>query len=196
MQQQITGQEMSGTTELFTEDMEGMVEEEMMTASSEERSDEIRVSATRTETSPSATQPDIWGTAPSNIHWTSRTNHPTGNGGGGGGGGGGGLPDPDTGLPPAGGGGGHGIDKLFGQPPDMFIGDCAKTKEFLTQWELYFNLNHLTAVMGAPYSRCMLFLMYLKGPLTATCAVTMSCNLPNHVQNGGILLQDKRSGPT
>ena len=37
-------------------------------------------------------------------------------------------------------------------PPFVFTGDHTKTKEFLTQWELYYNLNHLSNVMGVPYS--------------------------------------------
>ena len=49
-----------------------------------------------------------------------------------------------------------------------------KTKEFLTQWELYYNLNHLSSVMGVPYSRCMFFLTFCKGPLMATWASTIA----------------------
>ena len=101
-----------------------------------------------------------------------------GDGGGGNGGrGGGGNP------PPVGAARGHagrgGDNKLFGQPPDVFTGDRTKTKEFLTQWELYYNLNHLSTIMGVPYSRCMLFLMFCKGPLMATWASTISHDLSN-----------------
>jgi hypothetical protein len=46
----------------------------------------------------------------------------------------------------------HRQEKLFGQPPDMFTGDRVKTKEFITQWELYNNLNHTNMIIGVPYS--------------------------------------------
>jgi hypothetical protein len=110
-----------------------------------------------------------------------------GRGGGRGGGGGGGRGDGGggggEGLPGAG-GGHHGQDKLFGQHPDTFTGDRSKTREFLTQWELYYNLNFANTIMGVPYSRAMLFLTHLKGPLTATWAATMSRDLTNRVRTG------------
>jgi hypothetical protein len=110
--------------------------------------------------------------------------HPFGPGGGGGGGGGGGRGGGGGGGggPPGAGGGHHGQDKLFGQHPDTFTGDRSKTREFLTQWELYYNLNYANAIMGVPYSRSMLFLTHLKGPLTATWAVSMSQDLTNRVR--------------
>jgi hypothetical protein len=92
---------------------------------------------------------------------------PFGGHGGGGGGGGGGPFRPGGGgggggVPLPAGGGGHahqGQDKLFGQPPDVFTGDRAKTREFLTQWELYYNLNFINTIMRIPYSWSMLFLV-------------------------------------
>jgi hypothetical protein len=57
-------------------------------------------------------------------------------------------------------------------------------REFLTQWELYYNLNYANAIMGVPYSRSMLFLTHLKGPLTATWAASMSRDLTNQVRTG------------
>ena len=108
-----------------------------------------------------------------------------GDGGGGGGdrGGGDGGEGGGRGPPPAGAGhGGHGGDKLFGQPPDVFTGDRTKTKEFLMQWELYHNLNHLSNVMGVPYSRCMLFLTFCKGPLMVTWASTIARNISQRAQ--------------
>jgi hypothetical protein len=38
--------------------------------------------------------------------------------------------------------------------------------------------------MGVPYSRSMLFLTHLKGPLMATWAVSMSRDLTNRVRMG------------
>ena len=113
-------------------------------------------------------------------------------GGGGGGSGGGGNPPATGGPPPGHPGGGGGENRLFGQPPDIFTGDRSKTKEFLTQWELYYNLNHLTNVMGVPYSRCMLFLTFCKGPLLATWASTMAQDISNHARQPGVGVRDER----
>src|ERR1700761_4905143 len=125
--------------------------------------EEVQARATQTQTATTIRlQPSLWA-EPSNIQRAAGENPPDGgnggdNGGGGGdgggnggGGGGGGGNPPAAGGPPPGNpiGGDH---RLFGQPPDVFTGDRTKTKEFLTQWELYYNLNHLTSVMGVPYS--------------------------------------------
>ena len=75
--------------------------------------------------------------------------------------------------------GGGGDNRLFGQPLDVYSGDRSKTKEFLTQWELYYNLNHLTNIMGVPYLRCMLFLTFCKGPLMVTWASTIAHDIAN-----------------
>ncbi|KAH9041971.1 hypothetical protein EDB85DRAFT_1886021 [Lactarius pseudohatsudake] len=102
---------------------------------------------------------------------------PRGSGGGGfgegfGGGGppggfGGGPPGgwPPVGGPPAGPvappPGGN--SKFVGQPPEVFTGDCTKTEEFLTQWELYWGVNNNNTVMSNPYQRAMIFLTYIRG---------------------------------
>ena len=65
-------------------------------------------------------------------------------------------------------------------------------KEFLTQWELYYNLNHLSSVMGVPYSRCMLFLTFCKGPLMATWASTMAHDISNHARQPDVGVRDER----
>ena len=65
-------------------------------------------------------------------------------------------------------------------------------KEFLTQWELYYNLNHLTSVMGVPYSRCMLFLTFCKGPLMATWALTIAQDIAHRARRPNVGIQDKR----
>ena len=166
--------------------------------------DEAQVRATQTETTTTIRlQPDLWAASrTSNIQRAARENPLQGRGGGdggsgggdGGGGGGGGNPPAAGGPPPGAGhvGGGGGENRLFGQPPDVFTGDHSKTKEFLTQWELYYNLNHLSNVMGVPYSRCMLFLTFCKGPLLATWASTMACDISNRVRQPGVGVRDKR----
>ena len=74
----------------------------------------------------------------------------------------------------------------------MFTGDRSKTKEFLMQWELYYNLNHLSNIMGVPYSRCMLFLTFCKGPLMATWASTIACDISNRAKQPGVRIHDER----
>ena len=149
-------------------------------------------------------QPNLWATPQtSTIQRAARENPPSGNsrGGGGGGGGGGGEgnggrgggnPPAAGGPPPGHGGGGGGENRLFGQPLDVFTGDRSKTKEFLTQWELYYNLNHLSSIMRASYSRCMLFLTFCKGPLLATWASTMARDISNRARQPDIGVQDEQ----
>lgn len=115
----------------------------------------------------------------------------------GGGRGGGDREDGGGGGPPPGGAtgghGGHGADQLFGQPLDVCIRDHTKTKEFLTQWEFYYNLNHLSSVMGVPYSQCMLFLTFCKGPLMATWALlTISHDISNRARRPDVTIHNKR----
>ena len=159
--------------------------------------EEAQARATQTATT-IRTQPSLWA-EPSNIQRAAGENPPGGSGGGGGGGdggdggggGGGGGNPPAAGGPPPGNpiGGDH---RLFGQPPDVFTGDRTKTKEFLTQWELYYNLNHLTNVMGVPYSRCMFFLTFCKGPLMATWASTIARDIATRARRPGVGINDER----
>ena len=65
-------------------------------------------------------------------------------------------------------------------------------KEFLTQWELYYNLNHLTSIMGVPYSRCMLFLTFCKGPLMVTWASTIARDIANRARQPGVGIRNER----
>jgi hypothetical protein len=96
-----------------------------------------------------ATGPDRADPSPGDAGGGGGGGHPFGpRGGRGGGGGGGGGGPPGTG----GGPNHHGQDKLFSQHPDIFTGDQLKTREFLRQWELYYNLNYANAIMGVPYS--------------------------------------------
>ena len=160
-----------------------------------EEPENVQVRATQTETTTTIRlQPDLWrDPQEANIQCAAGENPaPRGGGGGGsggrGGGGGGGNPLP----PPAAGGHAGGDNKLFGQPPDVFTGDRSKTKEFLTQWELYQNLNHLANVMGVPYLRCMLFLTFCKGPLMVTWASTIARDLSNRAQQPNVGINDER----
>ena len=136
------------------------LDREMGMASHFDNPDKAQTWATQTETIICLEPTDIWGPRDANIHQGAGENpgksgnpgsRGSGRGGGGGGvgdaGGGGGAP-----LPPGGAAGGHGGDKLFRQPPNIFTGDQTKMKEFLMHWELYYNLNHLSNVMGVPYS--------------------------------------------
>ena len=173
--------------------------------------DDAQVRATQTETTMTIRiQPDLWGNPQaSTIQRAAGENPPPDNSrgggsgggggggggggdGGGGGGGGGGNPPAAGGPPPGLGGGAGGDHRLFGQPLDVFLGDRAKTKEFLTQWELYYNLNHLTSVMGVPYSRCMLFLTFCKGPLMVTWASTIARDIANRARQPGVGIRDER----
>ena len=60
------------------------------------------------------------------------------------------------------------------------------------QWELYYNLNHLSNIMGVPYSQCMLFLTFCKGPLMATWASTISHDLSNRARQPNVGICDER----
>ena len=160
-----------------------------------EEPENVQVRATQTETT-IRLQPDLWrDLQEANIQRAAGENPaPRGGGGGGSGGGGGGGGGGGSGGGGGGGGGGNplpppaagghagGDNKLFGQPPDVFTGDRSKTKEFLTQWELYQNLNHLANVMGVPYSRCMLFLTFCKGPLMVTWASMIARDITNRAR--------------
>ena len=86
---------------------------------------------------------------------------PPGGGGGGGGGGGrgGGFPPAvpaPQGAPNVG-------DKLIGNPPFTFTGDCTKSEAFMSDWKKYCHANKDTARMAEPYTRATLFLTYIQG---------------------------------
>ena len=170
-----------------------------------EEPEDAQVRATQTETTTTIRlQPDLWrDPQEANIQRAAGEN-PAPQGGGGGGGGGGGSGGGGGGNDGGGGGGGGGNpppppgghaggdNKLFGQPLDVFTRDRSKTKEFLTQWELYQNLNHLSNVMGVPYSRCMLFLTFCKGPLMVTWASTIAHDLSNRARQPNVGINDER----
>ena len=94
---------------------------------------------------------------------------PPGGGGGGGGGRGGG-----GGGEGGGGGGNPGVpavapigqnpgDKLIGNPPFVFTGDCTKSEVFMSDWKKYHCANKDTTCMAEPYARATLFLTYIQG---------------------------------
>ena len=82
-----------------------------------------------------------------------------GRGGRGGGGGGGGFPPAVPAQQPAPNTG----DKLIGNPPFIFTGDRTKSEAFMSNWKKYHHANKDTTRMAEPYTRAMLFLMYIQG---------------------------------
>ena len=98
---------------------------------------------------------------------------------------GGGNPGIPGGVPPGGGGGGRGGgggggggnhpvaatlqgasnagDKLIRNPPNIFTGDRTKSEAFMSDWKKYHRANKDTGCMVEPYTRAMLFLMYIQG---------------------------------
>ena len=171
----------------------GVIADENDQGTADHFTDQEEAQARTTQTQTATTirlQPSLWA-EPANIQRAAGENPPDGGGGGGGGGDDGGGNPPAAGGPPPGnpGGGDH---RLFGQPPDVFTGDRTKTKEFLTQWELYYNLNHLSSVMGVPYSRCMFFLTFCKGPLMATWASTIARDIATRARLPGVGINNER----
>ena len=69
--------------------------------------------------------------------------------GGGGGGGRGGFPSPPAPAQQAAPGPG---DKLIGNPPFTFTGDCTKSEVFMSDWKKYCHANKDTARMAEPYA--------------------------------------------
>src|ERR1700744_1959508 len=121
-------------------------------------------------------------------------------GGGGGGGGDGGHSGSPGGFPggggppgrfPGGGGpmvvGAPGENKLIGNPPTIFTGNRTKTKEFLTQWELYQGVNANTRVMFNLYQQAMLFFTYVQGELVNDWVMNMVVWLQEQVFQNGVL---------
>ena len=88
---------------------------------------------------------------------------------------GGGNPGIPGGVPPGGGGGGrppaipaqqvapNSGDKLIGNPPFIFTGDCTKSEAFMSDWKKYRRANKDTVRMWEPYARATLFLTYIQG---------------------------------
>jgi hypothetical protein len=56
-------------------------------------------------------------------------------------------------------------DKLVGNTPLIFTGDCTKAEEFITQWQLYEGVNITNNLMRNAYQQAMLFLTYIQGPI-------------------------------
>ena len=78
-------------------------------------------------------------------------------------------------------------NKLIGNPPTIFTGNRTKTKEFLTQWELYWGVNANTCVMFNPYQRAMLFFMYIQGENVNEWVTNMALWLQEQVFQNGVL---------
>jgi hypothetical protein len=75
---------------------------------------------------------------------------------------GGGPPAP---IPPAPAIGGARNDKLVGNTPLIFKGECSHAEEFIMQWQLYEGVNITNELMRNAYQRAMLFLTYIQGPV-------------------------------
>jgi hypothetical protein len=58
-----------------------------------------------------------------------------------------------------------GTNKLVGNPPHIFTGDRTKSKEFITQWEMYEGVNISNNLMHNAYQWSLLFMTYIQGPL-------------------------------
>jgi hypothetical protein len=56
-------------------------------------------------------------------------------------------------------------DKLVGNTPHIFTGECTKAEEFITQWQLYEGVNITNDLMRNAYQQAMLFLTYIQGPI-------------------------------
>jgi hypothetical protein len=87
-----------------------------------------------------------------------------GGGGGGGGDGGGDEGNPDD---PAHHGRGYAGSngKLSSKEPTVFTGDRKDAESFILEWQIYQMLNYNAAVMRQPFTRAMLFLSFIKGPV-------------------------------
>jgi hypothetical protein len=105
---------------------------------------------------------------------------------------------PDPADPGAGGGGnpanpgGRGdppdrrlSDKLIGREPEIFDGDRAKVKNFLTEWNIYQVLNDQTQIMATPLERTMLFLMFIRGPKVGNWVNSQVKVVSRHIRTGG-----------
>ena len=83
-----------------------------------------------------------------------------------GGPGGGGFPGP--GFPmsgfPGGGAPGGGGDKLGGNPPPEFNGDCSYANHFMNKFNLYCLANMKAVQMRVPMKHMALLLSFIKGP--------------------------------
>jgi hypothetical protein len=77
-------------------------------------------------------------------------------------------------------------EELKGQEPIIFKGDCSKTEEFLTQWELYLGVNHAHSAMQMPFTRAMLFLTYIQGAQVNEWVAAQSTRLIGDVAHRGV----------
>jgi hypothetical protein len=73
-----------------------------------------------------------------------------------------------------------------GQEPIVFKGDCSKTEEFLTQWELYSGVNYAHSAMQMPFTRAMLFLTYIQGAQVNEWVAAQSTRLIGDVAHRGV----------
>jgi hypothetical protein len=85
----------------------------------------------------------------------------------------------------------HGTDKLVGNPPTLFTGNRTKSKEFITQWEVYKGVNISNNLMCNPYQCSLLFMTYIQGPLVNKWIKSMNAWLRLQITRNGRPTNDK-----
>jgi hypothetical protein len=103
---------------------------------------------------------------------------------------GGGPPAPIPPAPAVGGGGRN--DKLVGNTPLIFKGECSRAEEFITQWQLYEGVNITNDLMRNAYQRAMLFLTYIQGPIVNEWVKGVNAWLRGQIINQRWAPTDKR----
>jgi hypothetical protein len=83
-------------------------------------------------------------------------------------------------------------DKLVGNTPLIFTGDCTKAEEFITQWQLYKGVNITNDLMRNAYQRAMLFLTYIQGPIVNEWVKGVNAWLRGQIINQRWAPTDKR----
>jgi hypothetical protein len=79
----------------------------------------------------------------------------------------------------------QGTDKLIRNPPHVFTGDRTKSKEFITQWEMYEGVNISNNLMHNAYQRSLLFMTYIQGPLVNEWIKSMNAWLRLQITRNG-----------
>ena len=101
-----------------------------------------------------------------------------------------GVGGPPGGRGPLGGAGQPNASRFIGKEPQIFMGDCTKAEEFLTQWNLFVGVNLNNAAMQNPYQHCLLFLTYLQGPHVNEWVQSQNRWLVNEVTANGVTLNN------
>ncbi|KAH9053358.1 hypothetical protein EDB87DRAFT_1690387 [Lactarius vividus] len=54
-------------------------------------------------------------------------------------------------------------ERFMGKEPLIFMGDCTRVQQFLTQWELFVETNYDNPAFTLPYCKALIFLTYIQG---------------------------------